>query len=136
MHMHKPAVAVSLESSAGRWLKSQCMLLARNRTLTGVTLHVRFVPMADIAQLIQSPRPHGRAVKAEWSSRVGGGQVEDKIELGGLLDRKVGGLRTSQNLVDQFGGTPEQVRIVWSIRHKTARLDVLPAIVDRWQSRA
>ena len=34
------------------------------------------------------------------AERLGGGQIDDEIEFGRLLDRKVGGLRTAQNLVD------------------------------------
>jgi hypothetical protein len=33
-------------------------------------------------------------------------QVNDEVELGLLLDRKIGGLRPPQNLVDQVAGAP------------------------------
>ena len=33
-------------------------------------------------------------------------QVNDEVELGRLLDRKIGGLRPPQNLVDQVAGAP------------------------------
>ena len=33
-------------------------------------------------------------------------QVNDEVELGRLLDRKIGGLRPPQNLVDQIAGAP------------------------------
>src|SRR5262245_55215918 len=41
--------------------------------------------------------------------RLGGDQVDDQIELGRLLDRKVGGLRPAQNLVDIVARAPPEV---------------------------
>ena len=43
------------------------------------------------------------------SKRPGGGEVDDKIVLGRLLNRDVGGLRSAQNLVDEVTGTPAEV---------------------------
>jgi hypothetical protein len=37
------------------------------------------------------------------AKRLGGGQIDDEIELGRLLDRYVGRLRAAQNLVDIVG---------------------------------
>ena len=37
------------------------------------------------------------------SDRLGGRQIDDEIELGRLLDRKVSRLRAAQNLVDIVG---------------------------------
>ena len=70
------------------------------------------------------------------TERLGGGQIDDEIEFGRLLDREVARLRPAQNLVDIVGGAPEQVREVWSIGHQTSRFDVLPKTVHRRQSRA
>ena len=44
-----------------------------------------------------------RHVEAE---RLRHDQVNDEVELGRLLDRKIGGLRPPQNLVDQVAGAP------------------------------
>jgi hypothetical protein len=33
--------------------------------------------------------------------------LDDQLELGWLLDREIAGLRTTQNLVDIFGGSPK-----------------------------
>jgi hypothetical protein len=41
----------------------------------------------------------------------------------------------TQNLVDIIGGTPPQVRDVWSVGHQAARFDVFPETVYRWQPR-
>src|SRR5262249_58827711 len=46
-------------------------------------------------------------------------QIDDEIEVGRLLDWDVAWLRPVQNLIDIFGGAPEQVREVCSIRHYT-----------------
>jgi hypothetical protein len=48
-----------------------------------------------------------RHVEAE---RLGGLEVDDKLEFGRLLDRDVAWLRPAQNFVDQLGGAPEQIR--------------------------
>src|SRR6516162_3964792 len=62
--------------------------------------------------------------------RLGGGEIDDEIELGRLLDWDVGRFRSAQNLVDEIGSAPEQVGKVWSIGHKTSRFDVLSDKVD------
>ena len=63
---------------------------------------------------------HGEA------ERLGRGHVDDKIELGRLLDRKVGRLCPAQNLVDIVARSPVQVRLVWPIGHQTSRFDEFP----------
>ena len=40
------------------------------------------------------------------ANRLRHDQVNDEVELGRLLDRKLGGLRPPQNLVDQVAGAP------------------------------
>src|SRR5947209_13321486 len=67
---------------------------------------------------------------------LGGGKVDDEIELGRLLDWDVARLRPAQNLVDIVGGVPEQVREVWSIRHQTSRFDEFLKAVHRRESAA
>jgi hypothetical protein len=67
---------------------------------------------------------------------LGGGQINDEVEFGRLLDRYVAWVGTAQNLVDIIGGAPVQVREVCSIGHQTCRFDVLPIPMHRWQSRA
>jgi hypothetical protein len=51
----------------------------------------------------QQTNPYSITSSARASS-VGGTSRE--VELGRLLDRKIGGLRPSQNLVDQVAGAP------------------------------
>ena len=66
---------------------------------------------------------------------LGGDQVDDEIELGWLLDRQVGRLRPTQNLVDVLGAAPKQRREVCSIGYKTARFDMLAETMHRRQLR-
>jgi hypothetical protein len=40
---------------------------------------------------------------------LGGREIDDEIEFGGLLDRKIARLGATQNLVDILGRTPERV---------------------------
>src|SRR5262249_18541206 len=70
------------------------------------------------------------------AERLSGGEIDDKIKLGRLLDRDVTRLRAAQNLVDIIGGASILVRDAWSIGHQTSRFDVLPQTVHRRQSRA
>src|SRR5262249_24931942 len=60
------------------------------------------------------------------AEHLGGGEGDDEIKFGRLLDGEGGRLRLAQNLVDIVGGAPEQVREIWTIGHQTSRLDVLP----------
>src|SRR5208283_3366249 len=69
------------------------------------------------------------------AERLGGDEIDDEIELGRLLDRDVGGLRSVENLVDKIAGAPEQVREICSIRHQSARFDEFPKTGHRRQPR-
>ena len=53
--------------------------------------------------LVGAGEQRRRHVEAE---RLRHDQVNDEVELGRLLDRKIGGLRPPQNLVDQVAGAP------------------------------
>src|SRR5262249_54503225 len=67
---------------------------------------------------------------------LGDGQIEDEFKFGRLLDRKDARLGPAQNLVDIVGTAAKQVRVVYSISYKTARLEKIATGVDRRQSRA
>ena len=51
---------------------------------------------------------------------MGGSQIDDEFKLGWLFHRKVSGLRSLENFVDNVAGAPEQVR-------KFAPYDIRPA---------
>jgi hypothetical protein len=70
------------------------------------------------------------------TERFGGGQVDDQIEFGRLLDRKIAGLRPAQNFVHIVGGVPELSQVVWSVGHETPGLDMIASIKDCRQPRA
>jgi hypothetical protein len=53
----------------------------------------------------------------------GGLEIDDKFELGWLLDWKIAGFGPAQNLVDIVTGSPEQVRKAGSIGHQTTFFD-------------
>src|SRR5262245_53636742 len=59
------------------------------------------------------------------SEHLGGGRIDDKVELGWLLDRQVCRLRTSQYFVDILGRAPKQIWEVRSVRHQSPCFDVL-----------
>ena len=56
--------------------------------------------------------------KAEY---LGGGEVDNEIELGRLLDRQIAGFGPTQNLIDIVGGAAKKAWEIWSIGHQPAR---------------
>src|SRR5262245_37469889 len=60
-------------------------------------------------------------------------EVDHKLELGRLLDSKLGGLRTLEDLVDESGGTMIQVRIARPVGDQPSVLGILPGAVNRRQ---
>src|SRR5262249_57338527 len=87
---------------------------------------------ASVNQLVSAREQRRRQFEAE---RLGGGEINDEIEFGRLLDRDVAWLRPVQYFVHKIAGAAEQVWIIWSVRHQTSRFDELPYICDRRQSR-
>src|SRR5688572_16675658 len=59
----------------------------------------------SLDQLVGSHEERSRQCEIE---SPGGLQIDDEIELDGLLDRKIAGLRAFQNFVHVAGGAPEQ----------------------------
>src|SRR5215211_2669059 len=82
--------------------------------------------------LVGAREQRGRDVEPE---RLGGLDVDHELELGRLLDRDVGWLRSAQNLVDKLGGPSVELRPVWSIGDQTSGFDILANAVHRGQSR-
>ena len=68
--------------------------------------------------------------------RLGGVEIDDQFELGGLLHGKVGGFRTSQYPVDVSCRTPELRLHVRAVGHEAARLGCFSAGINRGQSAA
>src|SRR5262249_5014633 len=61
-------------------------------------------------------------------------QIEHKLELHRLLDRKVGWLGPFEDLIDISGSAPIQVGSVRSICHQTAKFDEFLQMKDRRQT--
>jgi len=59
-----------------------------------------------------------------------------RSNLVGCSTGRSAGFAPAQNLVNQVGGAPEQVRIVWSIAHQPARFGLHLPTVDRRQAAA
>src|SRR5262245_18325358 len=70
--------------------------------------------------------------KAEY---LGGGEVNDEIELGRLLDRDVGRCRPTQHRVDIVTRAAKKTRKIWSIRHQPSRHSPFPKTVHGRQPR-
>src|SRR5262245_5877565 len=88
--------------------------------------------VTSLDHLVRASEQRRRHIEAE---RLGGGQIDDEVELGWLLDRNVGRLRAAQNLVNEVAGTTEQVWYVCSIGHQTSRFDPFPNGMHGRQSR-
>jgi hypothetical protein len=70
---------------------------------------------------------HGEA------ERLGGGQVDDEIEFGRLLNRKIGRVGTFENLVNVAGGSASQVNHICPVGHERARCHKFSKTLKRWQ---
>src|SRR6516162_100372 len=67
--------------------------------------------------------------------RFGSLQIDDEIEFDRLLNRDVARLCAIQNLINDFGGSTEQYRVVRSVTHKPPSFDCGTASQDRRQLR-
>src|SRR5215510_2406114 len=62
--------------------------------------------------------------------RFGGLEVDDQLELGGLLDREIGGFGSSEDLVDVARGASLHLGCIDSIGHKAPWFNKHPELVD------
>src|SRR5215813_9220820 len=56
--------------------------------------------------------------------RFGGLEIDDQLELGGLLHREIGGLRALEDLVHICGSSMGCVSGIWTIGYKATRLGI------------
>src|SRR5450631_2358803 len=63
-------------------------------------------------------------------------EVDDKVELGRLLDRQVGRIGALENLVHIASGATEKVSKVRSIGHQAPEFHLLPIREHAWQPSA
>jgi hypothetical protein len=88
----------------------------REATVKQTCWEVRFVPTATASRpdapqqsisfndLVGTQQERLGDRQAE---RLGGREIDDKLELGRLFDRKVSGFRSLENLIDEFTRVPE-----------------------------
>src|SRR5215831_5517523 len=91
----------------------------------GATNDVCYGPQADMCSFNYFISAQEKRLGDGQAERLGGSQIDDEFKLGWLFHRKVSGLRSLKNFVDNVAGAPEQVREVCSIRHQTGRFDVV-----------
>jgi hypothetical protein len=77
------------------------------------------------------PRQHRR--RDRQPEGLGGLQIDDHFELGGPLDRQVGGLRTLEDLVHESNITPRKLISAGLQGHETPGIRKSSGLVDRWQ---
>ena len=75
----------------------------------------RLPPAADISLPSSSLLDHLVGAQQErfgdcQAERLGSREIEDELEFGGLFDWDIARFRATENLVNQFGRAPEQVR--------------------------
>ena len=90
----------------------------------------RTITIDDVVRPPQQRRRHGQP---EGFRRL---QVDNELEVRGLLDRKIGGLSALQDLVHEDRCSPPAVDEVRAIRHEPTLIDVVPEAIDGWQSGA
>src|SRR5215467_7890883 len=108
-------------SSNTWWAVLRVGLLCRRGTCGGSSLD----------HLIRPCQQRGRDRETE---SFGGLEVDDELELGGLLDRQVGRLGTFQDLVHVQSSTLVQIVKLRAVGHEASNLDVLPLAIDRGQA--
>src|SRR5262245_3729611 len=64
----------------------------------------------------------------------GGLEIDDELELRGLLDRQIGRLHSLEDLVRVYRGVLVHVGQAGAVEHQTARVDELALTVDRGQA--
>src|SRR5689334_21765213 len=89
--------------------------------------------MPSLFSLDHRVRPPQHVRRNYDTKLLGGFQIDDKVKLCRLFNRKIRRSRTLQDLVHVDCGAPEYVRKVCGIRHKIAGLYIHPLVVHRWE---
>jgi hypothetical protein len=85
---------------------------------------------ASFDHLVGAGEKHWRHGKAECTRGL---RVDDELELGRLLDRKIGGLLTLEDAIDVAGRAPVLVNFIRSVGDQAAIGDLKANGVDRCQ---
>src|SRR4030095_4996282 len=99
------------------------------RASIGLSIVASFVSLLD--HLI---RPRQQRRRDRQAERLGGLEVDDQLELGGLLDRKVSRLRPLENAIDIARHAPVHVREAYAVGHEAAVADVFSELVHGRQT--
>ena len=89
-----------------------CPLHLQERPNVGTAAKQRDVPLPDSCSAAKRPSfddlvgAQQEPLRDVQPESLGGGQIDDEIELGRLLDGQISGLCPTQNLVHVFGGAP------------------------------
>src|SRR5262249_27391904 len=84
-------------------------------------------PCGLLNDLIRPPQQRLRNREPEG---LRGREVDDQLELGGLLDRQVGGLGALEDLVHVGRGTSLHLGSIYTIGHEATWLDKHPELID------
>ena len=79
-------------------------------------------------------RTQQQRVRDREAERLRRREIDDQLELRGLLDGEIGGLRAFENLIYVSGGATKQVMVIRRVFHQTSKLDGLPVGVNAWQT--
>src|SRR5215475_13520033 len=78
-------------------------------------------------------RPREQRRGNRQAESFGGLEVDDELKLRGLLDRKVAGLGSFQDLVHVGGGTPPYLLAAWTIAQQASPLHPESVRIHSWQ---
>jgi len=81
--------------------------------------------------LVRSQQHRLRDGEAE---RLGGFEIDDQLELGGLFDGEIGRLRAPEDFVHLDRSAPEQIGEIRAIAHQATRLRMIPSREKRRES--
>src|SRR5438132_7531741 len=73
-------------------------------------------------------RPQQQRLRNRQPEGLGGLEIDDQLELRGLLHRKIRRFRAPEDFVHISGRTPGQVQEMRTVGHVTTRIDVIPQV--------
>src|SRR5262245_12154754 len=104
--------------------------------------NVRFGPIADSCTasnfvVIRSPGRRGQATEAVGKAEgLGGFQIDDQLDLGGLLNLQIGRLLPLENPAGVYPEQTIRLREIGSVAHETAGDRKLAVRIYRWHCMA
>src|SRR5437899_1495427 len=111
-HMREPALA-----------RKEPPFAPPSRSLVTFLSRLSVVFSGLLDHLIRSQQ---ESLRNRQTERLGCFEVDDQLELGGLLDRQITGASAAKDLVDERRRLPELRWQVRPVRNQAAALDVIP----------